>query len=108
MQKLAALLLTLLIAGCAFPGVYKINVQQGSIIKQEDLDQLSAGMTRRQVHSILGSPSVINPVDESQDHYMYTFQRAGQEIKQQQITIYYDGDTFSHYDAELLPLTPAY
>ncbi|SDW07668.1 outer membrane protein assembly factor BamE [Marinobacter mobilis] len=108
MQKLAVLLLTLLIAGCAFPGVYKINVQQGSIIKQEDLDQISAGMTRSQVYSVLGSPSVINPTDESRDYYIYTFQRAGQEIKQQQVVVYYDNNVVTHYESDLLPLTPAY
>ncbi len=108
MQKLAALVLALSLAGCVFPGVYKINVQQGSILSQEELDQLSAGMTRRQVHSVLGSPSVINPTDNAREHYVYTFQRRGENIEQQRITVFYDNGHFSHYEAELLPETPAY
>ncbi|MDX1756969.1 MAG: outer membrane protein assembly factor BamE [Marinobacter sp.] len=112
MQKLAALVLALLLtsalAGCVFPGVYKINVQQGSILSQEELDQLSPGMTRRQVHSILGSPSVINPTDNSREYYIYTFQHRGEEIEQQQVTVFYDNGQYSHYQADLLPETPAY
>ncbi|MDX1457877.1 MAG: outer membrane protein assembly factor BamE [Marinobacter sp.] len=108
MQKLAALVLVLSLAGCVFPGVYKINVQQGSILSQEDLDQLSAGMTRRQVHSILGSPSVINPTDNTREYYIYTFQRRGEDIEQQRVTVFYENGQYSRYESELLPETPAY
>ncbi|MEC7728540.1 MAG: outer membrane protein assembly factor BamE, partial [Pseudomonadota bacterium] len=35
MQKLTALILTFVLSGCVFPGVYKINVQQGNIVTDE-------------------------------------------------------------------------
>jgi outer membrane protein assembly factor BamE len=108
MQKLTALVLTLLIAGCAFPGVYKINVQQGNILTDEELTSLSEGMSRSQVRSVLGTPLMINPVDLSREYYIYTFQRSGGEIKEQRVIVYYDNDQFSHYEAQLLEETPAY
>jgi outer membrane protein assembly factor BamE len=108
MQKLTALVLTLLIAGCAFPGVYKINVQQGNIVTDEELTALSEGMTRRQVQSVLGTPLMVNPVDLSREYYVYTFQRGGGDIKEQRVIIYYDNEQFSHYEAQLLEETPAY
>ncbi|TNE80645.1 MAG: outer membrane protein assembly factor BamE, partial [Gammaproteobacteria bacterium] len=46
MQKLTALILTLVMSGCIFPGVYKINVQQGSIVTDEELTALTEGMPR--------------------------------------------------------------
>lgn len=108
MQKLTALMLTLVLSGCAFPGVYKINVQQGNIVTDEELTSLSEGMPRSQVHALLGTPLMLNPVDLSREYYVYTFQRRGGEIKEQRIIVYYDNDQFSHYEAQLLEETPAY
>lgn len=108
MQNLTALVLTLLIAGCAFPGVYKINVQQGNILTEEELSSLAEGMSRGQVRSILGTPLMVNPVDPTRDYYIYTFQRSGGEIREQRVIMYYENDRFSHYEAQLLETTPAY
>ncbi|WP_404365060.1 outer membrane protein assembly factor BamE [Marinobacter sp.] len=108
MQKLAALMLVTLLAGCAFPGVYKINVQQGNILSEEELTQLQPGMTRDQIHSVLGSPIMLNPVDPSREYYIYTFQKSGGDILEQRIIVYYEADRFDHYEAQLLEETPAY
>ncbi|KEF30608.1 Outer membrane lipoprotein SmpA [Marinobacter nitratireducens] len=108
MQKLTALILTLVMSGCIFPGVYKINVQQGSIVTDEELTALTEGMPRSQVHAVMGSPLMLNPVDPSREYYVYTFQRRGGDIKEQRIVVYYDDDRFSHYEAQLLEETPAY
>ena len=79
MQKLTAIILIgiLSLSGCAFPGVYKINVQQGNIVTDEELTELSEGMPRSQVHAVLGSPLMLNPFDPSREYYVYTFQRRG-------------------------------
>ena len=108
MQKLIALILTLFLAGCAFPGVYKINVQQGNIVTNKELTALTEGMPRSQVHAVMGTPLMLNPVDTSREYYVYTFQRAGGDIEEQRIIVYYDDDRFSHYEAQLLEETPAY
>lgn len=108
MQKLKALILTLILSGCAFPGVYKINVQQGNIVTDEELTKLNEGMPRNQVHALLGSPLMLNPADLSREYYAYTFQRRGGDIEEQRIIVYYDDDRFSHYEAQLLEETPAY
>jgi len=108
MQKLIALILTLFLSGCAFPGVYKINVQQGNIVTNKELNALTEGMPRSQVHAVMGTPLMINPVDTSREYYVYTFQRAGGDVKEQHIIVYYDDDQFSHYEAQLLEETPAY
>ncbi|MFW5824903.1 MAG: outer membrane protein assembly factor BamE [Marinobacter sp.] len=108
MPKLAPVLLLTLLAGCVFPGVYKINVQQGNIVTEEDIDQLEEGMTRSQVRSVLGTPLVLNPADTSVEYYAYTFQEAGGEIKEQKVILHYDGDTYSHMEKQLLDDLPAY
>lgn len=110
MQKLTAIVLIsiLFLSGCAFPGVYKINVQQGNIVTDEELSELSEGMPQDQVRAILGTPLVQNPVDPSKDYYVYTFQRRGGEIEEQRIIVHYDNGNYSHYQSKLLEETPAY
>ncbi|HDZ38015.1 MAG TPA: outer membrane protein assembly factor BamE [Marinobacter sp.] len=108
MQKLTALILTLILSGCAFPGVYKINVQQGNIVTDEELTKLNEGMPRSQVRALLGSPLMLNPVDSSREYYVYTFQRRGGDIEEQRLIVYYDDNLYSHYEAQLLDETPAY
>jgi len=108
MQKLTALILTFVLSACSFPGVYKINVQQGNIVTNEELSALTEGMSRNQVHAIMGTPLVQNPVDPNRDYYIYTFQTAGGKIKEQQIVVYYHDDMFISYEAQLLKETPAY
>lgn len=108
MQKLAPFLLIAFLAGCAFPGVYKINVQQGNIVTQEEVKKLEEGMSRSRVHSLLGTPVILNPVDTSREYYIYTFQRRGGDIEEQRVIVYYDNDSLSHYEAQMLDETPAY
>ena len=110
MQKLSAIVFIsiLFLSGCSFPGVYKINVQQGNIVTDAELAELSEGMPKSQVRAILGTPLVINPLDSDQDYYVYTFQRRGGEVKEQRIVVYYQDDRYTHHQAKLLEETPAY
>ena len=94
--------------GCSFPGVYKINIQQGNIITQDMLDQLKPGMNKRQVHFVLGNPLLDNVFDDSLENYAYTYQYAGGKTKQQLITVYFDEKKYTHYTGELLEDNPAY
>jgi outer membrane protein assembly factor BamE len=70
MKKLAllALLAALLaLAGC----VYRLNISQGNLIKQDDLDQVELGMTRSQVRFLLGTPLIDDPFHADRWDYVY-------------------------------------
>jgi len=110
MQKLTAIVLISIffLSGCAFPGVYKINVQQGNIVTDKELSSLSEGMPRSQVHALLGTPLVLNPINPSREYYVYTFQRRGGDITEQKIIVFYKDDKYSHHQARMLEETPAY
>jgi outer membrane protein assembly factor BamE len=54
-------------SGC----VYRQNIAQGNIIKQEDLDQVEMGMTRNQVRFLLGTPMVDDPFHKDRWDYVY-------------------------------------
>ena len=105
---LVLLALSSFITACAFPGVYKINVQQGNIVTQEMLDQLSPGMTKRQVHFVLGTPIVNNVFSDDYESYIYTYLPADGDEQRQVINIYYQNDQLIRYEGEPLEEHLAY
>lgn len=54
-------------SGC----VYRQNISQGNVIKQEDLDQAEVGMTRNQIRFLLGTPMVDDPFHAERWDYVY-------------------------------------
>lgn len=70
MKRLALLVLLASIlasAGC----VYRLNISQGNLIKQDDLDQVELGMTRSQVRFLLGTPLIDDPFHADRWDYVY-------------------------------------
>ncbi|MGB5625509.1 MAG: outer membrane protein assembly factor BamE [Woeseiaceae bacterium] len=60
--------MTLAVAsGC----VYRANIAQGNLIKQEDLDQAEVGMTRNQIRFLLGTPMIDDPFHKDRWDYVY-------------------------------------
>ena len=76
-------------SGC----VYQANMAQGNLLKQEDLDQVEAGMTRTQVRFLLGTPMIDDPFHLERWDYVY-FVRIGRDDAsfKRWVSIYFDGD----------------
>jgi len=88
--------------GCTFPGVYKLNVQQGNIVTDDMLSQLETGMTERQVIYLMGNPVARNPFSERRWNYIYTLERRDEVVKHYQITLHFDDrNLYTHYTGEL-------
>ena len=51
--------------------VYRANISQGNLIKQEDLDQVELGMTRNQIRFLLGTPLIDDPFHVDRWDYVY-------------------------------------
>ena len=95
-----------MLSGCSlsrFPGVYRINIEQGNILTQEMIDQLEPGMTQRQVKFILGTPLVKDSLNQNRWDYRYLLRIGNETLKQSLVTIYFDGDNLSHIEGDLLP-----
>ena len=67
------LLIILIFSGLAATSgcVYRANISQGNLIKQEDLDQAEVGMTRNQIRFLLGTPMIDDPFHEGRWDYVY-------------------------------------
>ncbi len=103
---LLAALSVALLTGCGswgFPGVYRINVEQGNIVTQEMIDQLKPGMTRRQVRYILGTPLVEDPFHSARWEYLYMLRNGNDTLREQRLTVYFEGDKLLRYTSTLPP-----
>ncbi len=91
---LASLTLTGLVAlaGCSFPGVYKIDIQQGNVVTQDMIDQLKPGMTRRQVRFIMGNPLISDTFHANRWDYLYSIQPGGGKRQQERVSLMFDGN----------------
>ncbi|WP_137820309.1 outer membrane protein assembly factor BamE [Pseudomonas sp. 2FG] len=79
------------LAGCSFPGVYKIDIQQGNVVTQDMIDQLRPGMTRRQVRFIMGNPLITDTFHADRWDYLYSIQPGGTQRLQERVSILFDG-----------------
>ena len=87
---------------------YKLDVQQGNVVTQEQLAQLNEGMTYREVQHILGSPLIKDPFHADRwDYYFSLKEGNAKERKQQHITIYFEDERLKDIDGDLDPATVA-
>jgi outer membrane protein assembly factor BamE len=101
---LAAALLAVVATGC----VYRPTIQQGNLLKIEDVDQVTVGMTRSQVRYLLGTPMVMDPFDPQRWDYVYTL-RKGRDTKMDRahFIVFFQGDKVSKVEREALVLLSA-
>ena len=80
----------LALAGCSFPGVYKIDIQQGNVVTQDMINQLRPGMTRRQVRFIMGNALLTDTFHPDRWDYLYSLQPGGGERQQERISVFFN------------------
>ncbi|AWV07226.1 outer membrane protein assembly factor BamE [Marilutibacter maris] len=104
MRKLLPMLLVSTIAATTVAGcgvIYRQPIYQGNLLESSAVEQLQAGMSKQQVMTLIGSPSIRDPF--STDRWDYTAsQRVGRlahtEIRN--LTLYFEGDTLSRWDGD--------
>ena len=107
-RHLLAVALALAAGGCGV--VYKIDVNQGNLLEQENVNALKPGMTRRQVALIMGTPSVQSPFDQDRWSYTASLSKRGRDADIKSLTLFFEdnvlvkieGDYFPQRDTELL------
>jgi outer membrane protein assembly factor BamE len=89
-----------LAAGC----VYRPNIQQGNLLKLDDVNQVTVGMTRSQVRYVVGTPMVADPFQPDRWDYIYTLRRGREsKIDRAYFVVYFEGDKVSRLDKVDLP-----
>mgnify|MGYP000264552564 CR=1 FL=1 len=94
----AALLVSAALAGCAstvenLPILYKPEIRQGTLFDKADVDELQAGMTRRQVRFVLGPPTIEDPFTDNRWDYVYEVEPRSADVEaiSRRLTLIFDG-----------------
>ncbi|MFO1376127.1 MAG: outer membrane protein assembly factor BamE [Steroidobacteraceae bacterium] len=88
---LCCLLLVLATAGTGC--VYRMDIQQGNFLKEEDVAKVQPGMTRSQVRFLLGTPMVADSFQNDRwDYVHYTETGRMRHKSQRHVIVWFDGD----------------
>jgi outer membrane protein assembly factor BamE len=62
------------LAGCSswLPDAYRIDIPQGNLLTQEQVEAVKPGMNRRQVQNLLGSPLLVDTFNQNRWDYFYS------------------------------------
>lgn len=99
----------ILLAVCALAlsaCVYKIDIQQGNLLEQDNIDQVEVGMSRSAVEFLLGTPMVADSFHQGRWDYPYYFRlgRSG-NVLTRWVVVYFEDDRVSRIERDL-PLQP--
>ena len=98
---LTCLLLSISLSACnyfRFPGVYKIDIARGNIIKEEDIAKLKLGMTKRQVRYVLGEPLIQDMFHPDRWDYFYSLKPGKEAITKKHFVVYFKDGKLSDYE----------
>jgi outer membrane protein assembly factor BamE len=90
----------LLLGGCNV--VYKQNITQGNVLEREDIERLEAGMTKRQVRVLLGSPAINSPFHSDRWDYVNSFARRGGKAERRTLTVLFEDDRVVDFSGNYL------
>ncbi len=74
------------------PRVHKVDIPQGNIVEQDQINQLRPGMTKAQVKFLMGTPMLDDSFHADRWDYLYRFTPGYGDIITKQATLYFNGD----------------
>jgi outer membrane protein assembly factor BamE len=104
---LAAGGLALLLAACGSVmnslQPYRMEIVQGNVVTQEMVTNLKPGLSRDQVRGLLGSPMLSDIFHADRWDYVFTIRRQGAEPQQRRVTVFFEKEKLSRFEAGALP-----
>jgi outer membrane protein assembly factor BamE len=106
MRKLTSAVLAValasLVSGCGI--LYKQPIYQGNLIEKTAADQLQAGMSKQQVMTLLGTPSITDPFHHERWDYTAS-ERAGRrgQVEIKNLTLWFEGEALTKWEGEYFP-----
>jgi len=102
MRQLILVLLSLaLLSGCGL--VYRSSVYQGNLLEESAVAELQAGLTKRQVVLLLGTPSVQDPFHQSRWDYVATVKRGRGDTEVKNLTLHFQGELLERWEGNYFP-----
>jgi outer membrane protein assembly factor BamE len=84
--------------------VHKIDIQQGNVLTQEQINQLKPGMSRSQVQYILGTAPISDTFHQDRLDYIYLYKKGRtDEVERRRISLYFSDDTLVGLQGDFRP-----
>ena len=87
----SALILTLIVALGACK-THRIDIQQGNLLTDKEIGQITPGMSKREVRYILGTPLIVDPFHQDRWDYFYSLDTRQGHITQRRVTLVFSED----------------
>lgn len=86
--------------------VFRIDVQQGNLLEDNDIDAVQIGMTRSQVRFVLGTPVIEDPFHRERWDYIYYFRKGRSRIVDRRwLIVHFEGDRVREIQKDV-PVNP--
>jgi outer membrane protein assembly factor BamE len=103
MRAVIAMLACLCVTAC----IYRIDVQQGNLLEDSDIQQVEVGMTRSQVQFLLGTPMVADSFHRDRWDYAYYLRHGkSREVERRWLIVYFENERVARVDRDV-ELQPA-
>jgi outer membrane protein assembly factor BamE len=74
------------------PFVHKIDIQQGNVVTQDMVAQLRAGMNKKKVRFVMGTPIVQDTFHANRWDYIYTYHTGGGGTERRLVSVTFNDD----------------
>ena len=82
--------------------MFRIDIQQGNLLEQENIEQVAIGMSRSAVQFLLGTPMVEDSFHQDRWDYTYYLRRGrSRDILRAWMVVYFEGDRVVRIDRDL-------
>jgi len=79
--------------------IYRMDIQQGNFLKEEDVAKVQPGMTRSQVRFLLGTPMIADSFHNDRWDYVHYTETGRQRKKaQRHVIVWFEGDQVQRID----------
>lgn len=85
------------------PKAHKIDIQQGNLLTEEQIEQVVIGLAQQDVRRILGEPVLDTGFNDNRWDYVYTRGEAGEHVKASGLTILFENGRVSNINHHPVP-----
>ena len=90
------------------PGItpYKMDIQQGNLLTQEQVSRLKAGMSKEEVRLVLGTPLLTDIFHADRWDYVYWHEDSNFRREQRKLAVFFVDGKLDHVQGDVAPKTP--
>lgn len=82
---------------------HELTIQQGNVVTQKMVNRLKPGMTKRQVKYILGTPLIVDAINDDEWHYIYSIHKGQANALKTQLAVKFVDEKLTEINGDYKP-----